>query len=107
MRFLSIFFIATALLITPGCGRSRSEQDPNENVLYANLPTKVKGLDPGDISDVYSALVAAQCYECLYQYHYLKRPYEIIPQLADGMPQPSDDGLACTIKIKKGRTLRL
>ncbi|MCK5226216.1 MAG: ABC transporter substrate-binding protein [Planctomycetes bacterium] len=95
---LTVIFI---LLAVAGCD-SRSGRDANEVVLYSVLPTKIRGLDPGDIGDVYSSLIAAQSFECLYQYHYLKRPYELIPQLAEGMPDVSDDGLVYTIKLKKG-----
>ncbi len=90
------------LLIIRGCEGSGSGEDSNEMVMYTNLPAKIRGLDPGDIGDVYSAVVAGQIFECLYQYHYLKRPYEIIPLIAEGMPVVSDDGLTYTIKIKKG-----
>jgi len=101
VKFLSIAF-ATTLLIIAGCDSSASVSDANEVVLHSALTAKVRGLDPGDIGDTTSSLVASQIFECLYQYHYLKRPYELIPQLADGMPQSSPDGLTYTIKIKKG-----
>jgi len=101
LKFLIILFTAV-LLVIGGCGGSPSGADSNEMVLYANMLAKIRGLDPGDIGDVVSARVAAQCFECLYQYHYLKRPYEIIPLLANGMPEYSKDKLTCTIKIKKG-----
>jgi len=51
-------------------------------VLYSSLPAKVRSMDSGDIGDTISAAVGGQFFECLYQYHFLKRPYEIIPQLA-------------------------
>jgi len=66
------------------------------------LPAKVRSMDPGDIGDKISAAVVGQFFECLYQYHFLKRPYEIIPQLAESLPEISEDGLTYTIKIKKG-----
>jgi ABC-type transport system substrate-binding protein len=90
------------MLVIGGCGGSPSGEDANEMVLYAALPAKIRGLDPGDIGDVVSATVAAQCFECLYQYHYLKRPYQLIPLLAASMPEASEDGLTYTIKIKQG-----
>jgi len=71
-------------------------------VIYGALYTKIKGLDPGEMRDLYSFLVASQMFETLYQYHFLKRPYEIVPLLADGMPQISDDSLTYTMKIKRG-----
>lgn len=104
MRFAGKFFISlvcVATLAIAGCDGSRTSADANETVLYSALGAKVRGLDPGDIGDTTSSGVGSQIFECLYQYHYLKRPYELIPQLADGMPQVSDDGLCYTIKIKK------
>jgi len=96
------FFLFLLLAIMAGCDSSSPGDDSNEMILYANLPTKIRGLDTGDIGDVYSAMIAGQFFECLYQYDYLKRPYEVIPHVAEGMPQISKDGLTYIIKIKKG-----
>lgn len=90
------------LLLTAGCRYSANNPDPNDTVLYSTHSAKVRGLDPGDIGDVTSTIIASQMIECLYQYHYLKRPYELIPALAEDMPSASKDGLVYTIKIKKG-----
>ena len=95
------FFIFLFLSIIAGCDGSASQGDSNDVVLYGALSAKVRGLDPGDIGDVTSSLVASQIFECLYQYHYLERPYELIPQLAEDMPHVSKDELTYTIKIKK------
>jgi len=97
-----IIIYAIGLVTVAGCGSSSPPAEANEVVLYGALAAKIRGLDPGDIGDTTSASVAANIFECLYQYHYLKRPYQIIPQLAEGMPQVSADGLTYTIKIKKG-----
>ena len=85
-----------------GCDKSAAGDDAGEMVLYSSLPAKVRSMDPGDIGDKISAAVVGQFFECLYQYHFLKRPYEIIPQLAESLPEISEDGLTYTIKIKKG-----
>jgi oligopeptide transport system substrate-binding protein len=98
-----LFFVLLAILFSfAGCNKMPSGEDPNEMVLYTVMTSKIAGLDPGDIGDAPSARVAGQFFECLYQYDFLKRPYEIIPQLADGMPQISEEGSTYTIKIKKG-----
>jgi len=101
-RLYVISAILGVLLFIAGCDSSSSEHKSDESVIYAIMPTKIQGFDPGYTSDIYSAEVTSSIYECLYTYHYLKRPYEIIPRLADGMPQISKDGLTYTIKIKKG-----
>jgi len=101
LRFIGVVS-ATVLLVIAGCDGSGSVVDSNEVVLHAALTAKVRGLDPGDIGDVTSSVVGSQIFECLYQYHYLKRPYELICQLAEDMPEVSEDGLTYTIKIKRG-----
>jgi oligopeptide transport system substrate-binding protein len=61
----------------------------------------VKSLDPATCGDVTSSTIQANFYEGMYVYHYLKRPVEVVEQLADGMPEVSADGLTYTIRIKK------
>jgi ABC-type transport system substrate-binding protein len=100
-RFLLAASLMVVTLLSPGC-RKQSGGAPGEKVLYGALGSKVRALDPGDIGDTLSSSVAAQIFECLYEYHYLKRPYELVPQLAESMPVISPDGLTYTIKLKQG-----
>ena len=100
-RIAITFSLFLLLMTVIGCDGS-GPTDPNEMVLYTISTGKIISLDPGNISDRPSGRVACQVFECLYQYHYLKRPYEVIPMLAESMPEVSDDGLTYTIKIKKG-----
>jgi len=99
-KLMIMVFIVGMMVILSGC--KKKADDNGQMVKYQSLPVKIKTMDPGNIGDVYSSRVTAQYIECLYQYHYLKRPYEIIPMLAESMPQISKDGLSYTIKIKKG-----
>ena len=69
---------------------------------YNVYGSKVKSIDPASCGDTTSAGIQGAIYEGLYCYHYLKRPIEVIPQLADGMPEISPDGLTYTVRIKKG-----
>jgi oligopeptide transport system substrate-binding protein len=85
-----------------GCGSSAPNEEPNEMTLHHLLHTRIKGLDPGDMRDVYSIMVGSQIFETLYDYHFLKRPYELIPLLAEDMPEVDPDQLVWTIKIKRG-----
>jgi oligopeptide transport system substrate-binding protein len=81
--------------------RRRGEEGDKVSV-YAAILSKVRGMDPGDIGDTTSSKVVGNFFECLYQYDYLKRPYELIPMLAESMPEVSEGGLTYTVKIKKG-----
>jgi len=69
-------------------------------VLESVLGAKYRGLDPMNVSDTTSSAVSSQGYECLYSYHYLKRPYQIEPCLAAALPTISDDQLTYTIPIR-------
>jgi len=59
-------------------------------------------LDPVQAATVYANHVVVNVYDTLYSYKYLKRPYELKPNLADALPQVSEDGLSYTIRIKQG-----
>ena len=59
-------------------------------------------LDPVQSATTYSNLVVTAVYDTLYEYRYLKSPYELKPNLAASMPSVSKDGLVYTISLKKG-----
>lgn len=67
-----------------------------------SLDNEVESLDPAKAYSDDSLLVSSQVLEPLYQYHYLKRPYEVQPLVADGLPELEAKGTRLTIKIKKG-----
>ena len=54
------------------------------------------------MTDIYSIAAAGLVVENLYEFHFLKRPRELEPVLADGMPILSKDSKTFTFKIKKG-----
>lgn len=59
-------------------------------------------LDPAQASNIYANFFAVNLYDTLYRYKYLARPYQLEPNLAEGLPQVSTDGLIYTIRIKPG-----
>ena len=60
------------------------------------------GLDPALASNIYANFLIVNLYDTLYRYKYLARPYSLEPNLAEGLPQISSDGLIYTIRIKPG-----
>ncbi len=70
-------------------------------VRYDSYSSEIRSIDSATSGDTTSAGIQGNFYEGLYTYHYLKRPVEVIEQLAVGMPQISPDGLTYTIKLKK------
>lgn len=72
-------------------------------VLYTSLHEDPRqGLDPVSVTDTVAAALVSQMYDSLYEYHYLKRPYEITPAIAADLPQFSTDGLVITVPLKRG-----
>lgn len=101
MRLLGILLIGV-LFILSGCKDSSISEESDEMVLYHALASRLTGLDSGDQRNQTALTIKSQIFEPLYQYHFLKRPYELIPLLAEDMPEISEDGLVYTIRIKKG-----
>ncbi|MGD8859890.1 MAG: ABC transporter substrate-binding protein [Myxococcales bacterium] len=60
-----------------------------------------KSLDPVKQFDSASADLVSNLYDTLLSYHYLKRPYELIPNLAAEMPSLAEDGVTYTFQLRK------
>ncbi len=73
-----------------------------KTVTYSTIPAKIRFIDPAAVQSVYAIGLLENIFEPLYTYHYLQRPAEVMPLLAEGMPEFSPDGLACTVRIQKG-----
>lgn len=76
-----------------------SPQGPS--LLRLSLDNTVESLDPAKAYSDDSLVVSAQVLEPLYQYHYLKRPYEVQPLVAEELPQFQDKGKLLRIRLKK------
>jgi len=57
-----------------------------ENILYNAFAERPKHLDPVQSYSSNEILFTAQIYQPPLQYHYLKRPFELIPQTAAALP---------------------
>lgn len=58
----------------------------NQNTLYSSFSSPPKTLDPARAYSMNETGLIAQIYEPPLQYHYLKRPYTLIPLTLEGMP---------------------
>jgi ABC-type oligopeptide transport system substrate-binding subunit len=94
--WLSAVAISLALF---SCSRHGKETTKTLNFV---LRDDVKSLDPAVCYDTVSYAVMPLAMESLFEYSYLKRPLELEPLLADGMPLVSKDRKTYTIKLKKG-----
>ena len=90
--WVRIFLIS--LLFLAGCGEVWNDPYPAEergkNILYASFSERPKHLDPVQSYTEDEARFTQQVYEPPLQYHYLKRPYELIPLTAVEIPKPRE-----------------
>ena len=100
MKKITSLAMLLALAVSfSSCTKKNKEEG---KVLNLAVSSAVKGMDPIYANDRYSSNEVARVYEGLLEYHYLKRPYTLVPNLAEALPTVSADGLTYTFKIKKG-----
>lgn len=89
MRTILVFFLIIGMA---GCGGTWNNPYPESNsgksILYLAFTERPKHLDPAQSYSEDEASFDAQIYEPPLQYHYLKRPYTLIPLTAAEVPHP-------------------
>ena len=88
-RGIAVFLLA----VTAGCGGSAWNDpypaaDAGANTLYTSFSERPKHLDPVQSYAENEYAFIANIYQPPLQYHYLKRPYELIPFGAEALPKP-------------------
>jgi len=76
-----------------------------QNILYSAFTERPKHLDPVQSYTEDEARFTQQVYEPPLQYHYLKRPYELVPLTALEVPKASPapgGGVVYTIRVRRG-----
>lgn len=73
---------ALGIALLPACG---GQAEPERGLAEARflLNSEINNLDPADAHTLVGAIATHQIYETLLDYHYLKRPYEVVPGLAE------------------------
>jgi oligopeptide transport system substrate-binding protein len=76
------------LLLVPGCTNNPyPDIDQGKKVFYSSFNEAPKTLDPAVAYTTAEHVVTGSVYDTLLEYHYLKRPYELIPGLAEAVPK--------------------
>ena len=80
------------ILLLAACGHQQNDPYPaserGKNILYSAFTERPKHLDPAQSYSEDESIFTAQIYEAPLQYHYLKRPYALIPATATVVPHP-------------------
>ncbi|RIK96923.1 MAG: peptide ABC transporter substrate-binding protein [Proteobacteria bacterium] len=97
---------ALALAFAAACGNDPyPASDAASRVLYVPYAEAPKTLDPQVAYSVYDHEVIANLYETALEYHYLKRPFELIPALVEAVPEPqprADGRIAYRFALRRG-----
>lgn len=99
-----LFLVMTACLACGG-GKGGGEkaggaEGAPKKVLHFYRGAAHKTLDPVKQLDQASAEIISNVYDTLVSYHYLKRPYELTPNLVTKMPELSADGLSYSFELR-------
>jgi ABC-type transport system substrate-binding protein len=89
---LRVRIVLICLAFLAGCGEVWNDPYPaserGKSILYSAFIDRPKHLDPVQSYTEDEAKFTQQVYESPLQYHYLKRPYELIPLTALEVPKP-------------------
>ena len=87
MRLSAIAGLAVFLLVLGCTNNPYPESDGDRKVLYSSFNEAPKTLDPAVAYTTAEHVVTGTVFDTLLEYHFLKRPYELIPSLAEAIPQ--------------------
>ncbi|MBW8371779.1 MAG: ABC transporter substrate-binding protein [Thiobacillus sp.] len=92
MRRTGILLLGLGLSLLAGCSDSWNNPYPGSpsdvSVLYSAFSERPKHLDPARSYSENEVEFTGQIYEPPLQYHFLKRPYTLIPLTAEAVPTP-------------------
>ncbi|MGA0115476.1 MAG: ABC transporter substrate-binding protein [Burkholderiales bacterium] len=93
MSFIRHVLTLTVLALAAGCGGSPwndpyPASESRSNTLYTSFSERPKHLDPVQSYAENEYAFIANIYQPPLQYHYLKRPFELIPFGAEEVPRP-------------------
>jgi oligopeptide transport system substrate-binding protein len=84
-----IFWAVSFLYAAPASAQLNnpySEDEGKQAVLYESFSERPKHFDPAVAYNANEYAFISQIYEPPFQYHYLKRPYQVVPLTANRMP---------------------
>ena len=105
MRVKAIAGFAGLLALLGCTNNPYPEADRNQKVLYSSFAEAPKTLDPAVAYTTAEHIVTGTVYDTLLEYHYLRRPYELIPGLAESVPKAetqADGRQVYRFKLRKG-----
>jgi ABC-type transport system substrate-binding protein len=85
--FGACLFLVAAALLAACSNNPYPDEDSSRKIVYTNYREAPKTLDPAVAYTTGAHAVTGNVYDTLLEYHYLKRPYELIPGLVTRVPE--------------------
>ena len=100
--------LVAVALVAAGCTNNPyPDDDARQKVLYAAFSEPPKTLDPQVAYTTIDHAITGPVYDKLFEYHYLARPYRLIPALALEVPEPQPlDGGRMSYRFRLRRDVR-
>jgi oligopeptide transport system substrate-binding protein len=95
LRRRGLFVLLAGALLLSGCTNNPyPDEDDGRKVYYSSFSEPPKTLDPATSYTTTEHVFTGIVFDTLLEYHYLKRPYELVPALAEEVPlaEPLGDG---------------
>jgi len=102
-RRLGAVALAAALALSACSNNPYPDADDSRAIFYTFFDDPPKTLDPQIAYSVVDHSVIGNVYDTLLQYHYLKRPYTLMPGLLEEIPHPekqADGRVAYTLRLR-------
>lgn len=104
MKAVFLITLPITMLLLGGCDQSWNNpyaaNESDQNIYYDSFEERPKHLDPVASYSANEYEFLGQIYEPPLQYHFLKRPYQLIPLTASELPEPeyfNADGVALSV----------
>lgn len=104
VRITTILTLSLTCLLG-GCIKKKTSETASSTplkIFYHLREAEEKSIDPMKQFDEASHQLVSNLYDSLLRYHYLKRPYELEPNLLTKMPEKQADGRTYLFTLKKG-----
>jgi ABC-type transport system substrate-binding protein len=105
VRITNTILLLSLTWLLGACIKKKGSETASTNsvkILYHLREAEEKSIDPMKQFDEASHQLVSNLYDSLLRYHYLKRPYELEPNLLMQMPQKQADGRTYLFNLKKG-----
>ncbi|MDX2201880.1 MAG: ABC transporter substrate-binding protein [Hyphomicrobiaceae bacterium] len=104
-RLVQIAVLAAALAAAGCTNDPYPAADKGRKVLYSSFGEVPKTLDPAVSYTTSEHVITGNVYDTLLEYHYLERPFKLVPGLAEAVPEPEalpDGGQRYRFRIRRG-----